>query len=341
VRGLRSPSGHLDVQLLLGRQLLRALGTLPTLAATVGVGTLVATHVVRRLDAWLGVPELAWPTLGVTLAYSLALFVADDLSRYLGPERFHTEVAERIRRPGIATGVAWTPAGGDILFVEASLMPGKGSLLLTGQLGDVMRESAQAALTYLRSTASDVDLAPDMFQKHDLHVHVPAGAVPKDGPSAGVTMYTALISLLTGRVVRHDVAMTGEITLRGMVLPVGGIKEKVLAAQRSGLKRFILPEKNRPDLEEIPARVRDRMTFHFVSEMSELDALVLAPVGRRGASGRKTPSGKRATKGTSGKKSAGRRSDRSPAKKSPARKAPARRSGTTGRRRERPASSRA
>jgi ATP-dependent Lon protease len=251
----------------------------------------------------------------------------DDLARYLGPERFHTEVAERIRRPGIATGVAWTAAGGDILFVEASLMPGKGNLLLTGQLGDVMRESAQAALTYLRSNASEVKVDPDLFQTHDLHVHVPAGAVPKDGPSAGVTMYTALISLLTGRRVRHDVAMTGEITLRGMVLPVGGIKEKVLAAQRAGLKRFVMPEKNRPDLEEIPARIRARMSFHFVSEMSELDALVLSP--RRGAVGSSSTTDKASTKtkkSASKKTSATKKKSASKkgSKKTPARKAPAR-----------------
>jgi len=204
------------------------------------------------------------------------------LSRYLGPERFYLEAAERIRRPGIATGVAWTPSGGDLLFIEATHMPGKGMLKLTGQLGDVMKESAQAALSYLRANAESLSIDSEFFAKNDIHIHMPAGAVPKDGPSAGVTIFVALLSLLTGRKVKNDVAMTGEITLRGMVLPVGGIKEKVLAAQRAGLKHFVLPSKNRPDLSEIPPHVRKRLTFHFVTETAQMADLVLtAPRGRR------------------------------------------------------------
>jgi len=221
----------------------------------------------------------------------------EDLSRYLGAARYHYEAAERITRPGIATGVAWTPTGGDLLFIEATHMPGKGRLTLTGQLGEVMRESAQAALSYLRANLDLLGLDGELFTQRDIHVHVPAGAVPKDGPSAGVTIFTALLSLLLGRKVHHDVAMTGEITLRGLILPVGGIKEKVLAAQRAGLKRFVLPAKNKPDLEEIPRRVLDKITFSFVSEISELAPLVLV-AARHGTvvngSGRKRVSRKAA-----------------------------------------------
>ncbi len=215
-----------------------------------------------------------------------------DLTRFLGPERYYFEAAERIRRPGIATGVAWTPTGGDLLFIEATYMPGKGALNLTGKLGDVMKESAQAALSYLRADAAALEIDPAFFSKHDLHVHMPAGAVPKDGPSAGVTIYAALLSLLSSRKVQQDVAMTGEITLRGMILPVGGIKEKVLAAQRAGLKRFVLPTKNRPDLDEIPKDVRKRLKFQFVSEIAELPDLVLEPKTKRRRSGHGKPARK-------------------------------------------------
>ncbi len=200
---------------------------------------------------------------------------ADRVPEFLGAPRFFFEVAERIKEPGVATGLAWTPVGGDILFIEASKMRGKKSLILTGQLGDVMKESAQAALSYIRAHASEYGLDPDFFERYDIHVHVPAGAIPKDGPSAGVTIATALLSLLTEIPVRNDLAMTGEITLRGKVLPVGGIKEKVLAAKRAGISRVILPAKNKKDLEEIPEKARKQMEFFFVEELDEVFKLAL------------------------------------------------------------------
>jgi ATP-dependent Lon protease len=205
----------------------------------------------------------------------------DSLTKYLGPQRFFSDVAERIIRPGIAVGLAWTPVGGDILFIEATKMAGKGGLMLTGQLGDVMKESAHAALSYIASNAVELGIDPEFRQKVDLHVHVPAGATPKDGPSAGVTMLTAMASVLTGRTVRNDLAMTGEITLRGAVLPIGGVKEKVLAARRAGITTIILPERNRHDLAEIPKSVigGDEMTFHFVKEMGEVLELALRGAG--------------------------------------------------------------
>ena len=176
----------------------------------------------------------------------------EDLHQYLGPVHFFSEIAERTQEPGVATGLAWTQAGGDILFVEASKMPGRRTMTLTGQLGDVMKESAGAALSYIRSKAVQLGIPEDFYEKNDLHVHVPAGAIPKDGPSAGTAIMTALTSLLTDRPIRGNLAMTGEITLRGLVLPVGGIKEKVLAAKRAGITTVILPKKNEKDLEEIP-----------------------------------------------------------------------------------------
>ncbi|NUO81469.1 endopeptidase La, partial [candidate division KSB1 bacterium] len=205
----------------------------------------------------------------------------DDLAKYLGVIKFFSDAKERVSRNGVATGLAWTPVGGDILFVEATKMRGKGGLTLTGQLGDVMKESAQAALSFIRSKAKLLDIEEEIFDKIDIHIHVPAGAIPKDGPSAGVTMFTALVSLLTDRLVAHDIAMTGEITLRGLVLPVGGIKEKVLAAKRAGINKVILPEKNRKDLEEIPEHVRDTMTFSFVGEMEDVIKLALSRRPRR------------------------------------------------------------
>ncbi|MEW6667264.1 MAG: endopeptidase La [Thermodesulfobacteriota bacterium] len=202
----------------------------------------------------------------------------ERLQEYLGFPKFAEDLGvERSGVPGIATGMAWTPTGGDILFVEATMMPGQKSLVLTGQLGDVMKESAQAALSYLRSKAPSFGIREDFFQDHDLHIHVPAGAIPKDGPSAGVTILTALASLLTCRPIKTDVAMTGEVTLRGAVLPVGGIKEKVLAASRSGIKHIILPERNKNDLEEIPPEVREKMTFHLVKKMEEVLEFALDP----------------------------------------------------------------
>jgi ATP-dependent Lon protease len=202
----------------------------------------------------------------------------DVVREYLGPERVHPEVAERTDEPGVVVGLAWTPAGGDILFVEATRMPGKKGLTLTGSLGDVMKESAQAALSYVRAHAEQLGIDPAFFEQSDLHVHVPSGAIPKDGPSAGVTMTTALASLLTGRPVRASVAMTGEITLRGRVLPVGGIKEKVLAARRAGLDEVILPQRNANDLEDVPDSARRAMRFHLVDTMDQVLALALQPV---------------------------------------------------------------
>lgn len=208
---------------------------------------------------------------------------AGDLADYLGPVRFIAENAESITDCGIAIGLAWTPVGGEILFVEATRMPGTGKLMLTGSLGDVMKESAQAALSYLRSQARSLDLAGVDLDKTDLHVHVPAGATPKDGPSAGLTLVVALASLLTRRRVRSDLAMTGEISLRGRVLPVGGIKEKALAAARSGIRRLILPAQNRKDWTEVPTEVRERLKVDFVERIA--DALLLALHERRSLDG--------------------------------------------------------
>jgi ATP-dependent Lon protease len=205
---------------------------------------------------------------------------AAKLPEHIGLPKFSSDILERTGVPGVATGMAWTPAGGDILFVEATMMPGQKSLVLTGQLGDVMKESAQAALSYVRSKAKNLGISEDFFRDHDLHIHVPAGAIPKDGPSAGVTILTALASLLTCRPIKSDVAMTGEVTLRGAVLPVGGIKEKVLAASRSGIKHIILPERNRNDLEEIPEKIKDHLQFHLVKKMEEVLEIALdAPLG--------------------------------------------------------------
>ena len=200
---------------------------------------------------------------------------ADDLRPYLGPPRFSSEVAERTSETGVSTGLAWTSVGGEILFIEATKMHGTGKLQLTGQLGDVMKESAQAAMSYVRTRSEDFGIPVDFLEKSDLHIHIPAGAMPKDGPSAGVTMMTALVSLLTKIHVRHDVAMTGEITLRGRVLPVGGIKEKVLAAHRAGIKRVILPERNTADLEEVPAEVKADLEFVPVKKVDEVLANAL------------------------------------------------------------------
>ncbi|HVM62183.1 MAG TPA: endopeptidase La [Verrucomicrobiae bacterium] len=186
-----------------------------------------------------------------------------NLKDFLGPAEFFHDVAERTTEPGVAIGLAWTPAGGDILFIEATQMPGRGSLILTGSLGDVMRESAQAALSYLRSRARQIRIDPKNFEKSDIHIHVPAGAIPKDGPSAGITMAVALASLLLRKPVRPTLAMTGEITLRGKILPVGGIKEKVLAAARSGVRTVILPEQNRKDLPQVPPEIRKKLQFRF------------------------------------------------------------------------------
>jgi ATP-dependent Lon protease len=192
-----------------------------------------------------------------------------------GPIKFFSEVAERTSVPGVATGLAWTAAGGDILFIEATKMRGKGAMKLTGSLGDVMKESVGVASSYVRSMAADLGIDDDVFENTDIHVHVPTGAVPKDGPSAGVTMLTSIVSLLTGICVDPTLAMTGEATLRGAVLPVGGIKEKVLAAHRAGIKWVILPEKNRKDLVEVPDEIQDDLRFSFCSRMEEVLDLAL------------------------------------------------------------------
>jgi len=202
---------------------------------------------------------------------------AEDLRPLLGPVKFFSEVAERTAQPGVATGLAWTPAGGEIIFVEATKMPGKGNLILTGHLGEVMKESAEAALSAIRSRSRELDLAEDFFLKQDIHIHVPAAAIPKDGPSAGITMYTALFSLVTGRPVQSEVGMTGEITLRGQVLQVGGIKEKVLAAKRAGLRAMVLPERNATDLEDTPEEVREGIEFRFIRSVDQVPEMALVP----------------------------------------------------------------
>jgi ATP-dependent Lon protease len=206
-----------------------------------------------------------------------------DLTTILGAPRFEGEIALRTSIPGVATGLAWTPVGGDILFIEATRVPGRGGLILTGQLGDVMRESAQAAMTLVKSRASQLGIDPSLFEKSDIHVHVPAGATPKDGPSAGVAMFTALVSLLTDRTVRHDTAMTGEISLRGLVLPVGGIKEKVVAAAAAGLSRVMLPARNRRDFDDIPKSARDKLQFIWLEQVDDAIANALSDTAKPAA----------------------------------------------------------
>jgi len=225
---------------------------------------------------------------------------AKNVADFLGPPKFLPEVKLRTSTPGVATGLGWTMYGGDILFIEATSMPGTGKLTLTGQLGDVMKESAQAALSYIRSRAEQWGIAAQVFRKHDLHIHIPAGATPKDGPSAGITLFTALMSLLTQHSVKSTIAMTGEITLRGLVLPVGGIKEKVLAAKRAGIHIVLLPDRNRKDIEEIPAHIRKDLTFHYLREMEEALPLALTngwsptpPVWKGGAKGAAKPAARK------------------------------------------------
>jgi ATP-dependent Lon protease len=210
---------------------------------------------------------------------------ASDLLGVLGPPPFEDEVAMRTSVPGVATGLAWTPVGGDILFIEATATPGNGRLILTGQLGEVMKESAQAALSIVKNRASSYAIDPGRFEKTDIHIHVPAGATPKDGPSAGVAMFMALVSLMTDRTVRSDTAMTGEISLRGLVLPVGGIKEKVVAAHRAGIARVMLPARNRKDFEDIPEEVRQQLTFVWLERVDEAATAALEPAGPAKAGG--------------------------------------------------------
>jgi ATP-dependent Lon protease len=195
--------------------------------------------------------------------------VAEDLDSILGPRKFDNEVAQRTALPGVATGLAWTPVGGDILFIEAAKVPGTGKLTLTGQLGDVMKESAQAAVTLAKSHLGQ------RFEDWDLHVHVPAGATPKDGPSAGVAMFLAIVSLMTDRAVRPDLAMTGEISLRGLVLPIGGVKEKTLAALRAGIRTVMIPRRNEKDLVDVPAEARERMRFVLLDTVDDAIAAAL------------------------------------------------------------------
>src|SRR5205085_1018895 len=188
----------------------------------------------------------------------------------LGKQRFFDDSAERIDLPGVATGLTWTPTGGEIVFVEAAMMPGKGELRLTGQLGDVMKESATAALSYLKARASELGIARERFEENDIHLHVPAGAQPKEGPSAGVTVLAAMASILAGKPVRDDLAMTGEITLRGRVLPVGGLKEKVLAAHRAGIRRVLIPKRNEADLDDVPADLREELEIVLVESIDQV-----------------------------------------------------------------------
>jgi len=210
----------------------------------------------------------------------LAVITPQKVHDFLGSEKFFNEVAERIGEPGVVTGLAYTPNGGDILFIESTRMKGKKGLTLTGSLGDVMKESAQTALSLVRSRAEKLGIDPDFFETSDIHVHVPAGAIPKDGPSAGVTIATSLASLLTNRPVRPDVAMTGEITLRGTVLPIGGVKEKVLAARRAGIGTVVLPKRNEKDLEDVPDNVRREMRFEFAETIDQVLAVALEPMGQ-------------------------------------------------------------
>jgi len=226
-----------------------------------------------------GSPAAGQPSADAATTAEVSTVVdPSNVADYLGPPRFHREVAFRTSRAGVATGVAWTETGGDVLFVEASLLPGgHGNIILTGQLGSVMQESARAAGSHIRANAEELGISPDFLDKHDLHVHVPAGAIPKDGPSAGVTMATAILSAARRQPVRSDIAMTGEITLSGLVLPVGGIREKALAARRYGIKRFILPTLNMADLSELPEEVRREMTFVPVETLEELLKIAFVP----------------------------------------------------------------
>ncbi len=257
----------------------------------VTIGEPAITEVIERYTREAGVRSLERELAGIIRG--VAMKVADntsgqsgpilvektDVAEYLGPPKFFRDLAEHVQIPGVATGLSVTAVGGDILFIEATAMPGKGKLSLTGKLGDVMKESAQAALSWVRAHTDELKLSSSFFESVDLHLHVPQGAIAKDGPSAGIALVSAVVSLLTGRKVRSDVAMTGEVTLRGAVLPVGGIKAKVLAAHRAGLKTVILPERNRKDLVEVPEEVRNELSFVFVSRIPAVLDVVLEPIG--------------------------------------------------------------
>jgi ATP-dependent Lon protease len=215
----------------------------------------------------------------------------EKVGEILGPRKFDPELASRTSVPGVATGMAYTPAGGEILFIEATRMPGKGQITLTGQIGEIMKESATAAYSLIRSRSRSLGIDPKLVAESDIHIHVPQGAVPKDGPSAGVAMFTALASLMLNKPVHHDVAMTGEITLRGLVLPIGGLKEKTLAAKRAGIKQVIVPKRNERDMVEIPEEVRKSLKFHFVENIDQVLKLALDGSARRAtAAKRRKPS---------------------------------------------------
>jgi ATP-dependent Lon protease len=218
-----------------------------------------------------------------------------NMHKFLGAPKFLPETERKKDEVGVVTGLAWTETGGDVLYIEATTMRGKGTLTLTGQLGDVMKESAHAALTYVRSRASDLGIKPDQFAKTDVHIHVPAGAIPKDGPSAGVTMATALASVFTSEPVRRDLAMTGEVTLRGRVLPIGGLKEKTLAARRAGIRTMIIPRQNEKDLDEIPKDIKKDMKFIFAETMDDVITTALQKKRARRIARKKLPGRSRAT----------------------------------------------
>ena len=232
---------------------------------------------VRNLERTIGSLARSVAADVVNEKYKAITLDKAKVSEILGPRRFEPELAARTSVPGVATGMAYTPVGGEILFIEATAMPGKGHITLTGQIGEVMKESATAAFTLVRSRAATLGVDPKFFADSDFHIHVPAGAVPKDGPSAGVAMFSALASLLLNRPIHHDLAMTGEITLRGLVLPIGGLKEKTLAAKRAGIKQVIVPKRNEKDLPDIPAEVRDTLKFYFVNDIDEVLNIALEP----------------------------------------------------------------
>ena len=232
---------------------------------------------VRRLEREIGkLIRSAATKIAAGEAEGTVVLDGEALREALGRQKFFQESVERTAIPGVSTGLAVTGAGGDILFIEATAMDGDKGLVLTGQLGDVMKESARIALSYVRAHREELEIGPEAFQR-EFHLHVPAGAIPKDGPSAGTAMTTALVSLLTGRPVKHTVGMTGEVTLQGRVLPIGGLKQKVLAAHAAGLTEVILPERNRGDLDEVPEEVREQMTFHPVMSIDEVLGLALEP----------------------------------------------------------------
>jgi ATP-dependent Lon protease len=238
---------------------------------------------VRNLERQIGaVCRKVAARVAAGTATGLTVVDPEKVRDFLGPPRFHEEVSFRVSRPGVATGLAWTETGGDVLFIEASLLPsGHHQLILTGQLGNVMQESARAALSHIRAAAHELGVSAEFLDKSDLHVHVPAGAIPKDGPSAGVTMATAIVSALKNQPVREDVAMTGEITLSGLVLPVGGIREKALAARRHGIKTLIIPALNKPDLAELPPEVRNDMQFVFATTLEDVLKVALPVADNR------------------------------------------------------------